>query len=263
MSNISFRLGDEFIVRLPQSPRDARRLETEFTWLPRLSKQLSLPIAQPLELGQATERYPWPWAVYRWIDGAVALPQNIANLPRFAEQLASFLKELQSIDPDGAPQAGAESHYRGGPLARYDGEAREAISRLQGRMDASVATALWDQALTSKWAGDPVWFHGDVSAENLLVRDGSLCGVIDFGNFGIGDPACDLAMGWNIFDDQSRQAFRSVLPVDEGTWNRGRAWVLWKAMIIASGLCHGNAYESSLAEPIIARTLHDFRTANR
>ncbi|WP_373262725.1 phosphotransferase [Hungatella hathewayi] len=40
-----------------------------------------------------------------------------------------------------------------------------------------------------------------------MVKDGSLCGVIDFGIMGTGDPACDYAMAWTFFDSQSRKRF--------------------------------------------------------
>lgn len=45
---------------------------------------------------------------------------------------------------------------------------------------------------------------------NLLVKNGSLCGVIDFGIMGIGDPACDYAMAWTFFDEKSRKYFCKV-----------------------------------------------------
>ena len=94
------------------------------------------------------------------------------------------------------------------------------------------------------------------------MRNGRLCGVIDFGDIGIGDPACDLAMCWNLFDPQSREAFRSVLPLDSDTWARSRGWVLWKSMIIAAEMCQGNAYETSLAWTIIEETLTDHKSVS-
>jgi aminoglycoside phosphotransferase (APT) family kinase protein len=48
-------------------------------------------------------------------------------------------------------------------------------------------------AATATWQGPPVWFHGDVAAENLLVEGGRLSAVIDFGTSGVGDPSCDVA----------------------------------------------------------------------
>ena len=47
----------------------------------------------------------------------------------------------------------------------------------------------------------------------------------------MGDPACDLAIAWTLFSGPSRAAFRAALPLDQGTWDRGRGWTLWKALI--------------------------------
>ena len=85
--------------------------------------------------------------------------------------------------------------------------------------------------MASTWTGPPVWVHGDVTASNLLVLDGRLAAVIDFGCAAVGDPACDLAIAWTFLFGESRDAFRERLPLDEGTWARARGWALWKALI--------------------------------
>jgi aminoglycoside phosphotransferase (APT) family kinase protein len=76
-----------------------------------------------------------------------------------------------------------------------------------------------------------VWVHGDIAPGNLLIQDGRLCGVIDFGMLGVGDPACDLTMAWTFFDAESRVVFLTAMECDEGTCNRARGWALWKALI--------------------------------
>jgi len=111
-----------------------------------------------------------------------------------------------------------------------------------------------------------VWIHGDVSASNLLVQRGRLSSVIDFGNCGIGDPACDLSIAWTLFQGESRKIFRTMLPLDAGTWARGRAWTLWKALIVAAGLTDANPQDREAAPPrrIIDEVLADHgRAANR
>ena len=104
---------------------------------------------------------------------------------------------------------------------------------------------VWETALSATWTAAPVWVHGDVGVGNLLVRDGRLCAVIDFGNLAVGDPACDLAPAWTVFDGPSREAFRTTLALDAATWARGRGWVLWKALIVAAGLTSSNAFADS------------------
>jgi aminoglycoside phosphotransferase (APT) family kinase protein len=80
-----------------------------------------------------------------------------------------------------------------------------------------------------------VWFHGDVASGNLLVRDGRLAAVLDFGSSGVGDPACDTVIAWTFFTGRSRDRFKAELDADPGTWSRGRGWGLWKAAITLVG----------------------------
>jgi aminoglycoside phosphotransferase (APT) family kinase protein len=131
----------------------------------------------------------------------------------------------------GGPPAGEHSFFRGGPLATYDAETRAAIEERAHELDAAAATEVWEAALAATWRGPAVWVHGDVTGANLLVADGRLSAVIDFGCAAVGDPACDLAIAWTFFSGRSRDAFRGALALDDGTWARGRGWALWKALI--------------------------------
>jgi aminoglycoside phosphotransferase (APT) family kinase protein len=76
--------------------------------------------------------------------------------------------------------------------------------------------------LAAPFHGPPVWFHGDVAVNNLLVAEGRLRAVLDFGCCGVGDPACDIAIAWTFFAGVSRDVFRATLQVDDGAWARGR-----------------------------------------
>jgi aminoglycoside phosphotransferase (APT) family kinase protein len=81
------------------------------------------------------------------------------------------------------------------------------------------------------WTGPEVWVHGDLLPGNLLVDDGRLSGVIDFGGLNVGDPACDLLPAWNLFDGASRCVFHAALEVDDAARLRGRGWALSQAVI--------------------------------
>lgn len=162
-----------------------------------------------------------------------------------AKILAEFLTALQKIDPTGGPLPGTENFYRGGDLAIYDGETRRAIKALGEKIDTEKAIKIWEQGLSSMWQDPPVWVHGDVNASNLLVKNGQLSGVIDFGQLCIGDPACDLMIAWTFFSGKSREVFRTYLPLDGETWARGRAWTLWKYLITTAGFTAWNPKKSS------------------
>ena len=258
--NRAFRLGEQMVLRMPRLQEYAEQITKEYDWLPKLALRLPLTVPEALAIGAPSEDYPWRWSVYRWIEGEVAEPERVIDMARLARDLANFLTALHAIDAEDGPRPGAHSFYRGGPLASCDAETRKAVAALGSSIDAAAVLEVWDRSLASTWQRPPVWVHGDVSVGNLLMQRGQLCAVIDFGNLAVGDPACDLAMNWTVFKVEAREAFRDELPLDADTWARGRGWVLWKALILASGLASSNAYEASNPQSIIEKVLDDHRT---
>lgn len=231
VDNCTFRLGDAMTVRLPSNEGYTLQVAKEQRWLPILAPHLPLPIPVPLARGEPGDGYPFGWSVYGWLDGENATLERIDELSEFATTLADFLNTLRQIDPTDGPLPGQHNFFRGGPLDTYDAETRRAIDALQGEIDGEAATVVWDAAMAATWHGTPVWFHGDIAAGNLLVRDGRLAAVIDFGTSGIGDPSCDVVISWTLLSGESREAFRDALSADSATWARGRGWALWKALI--------------------------------
>jgi aminoglycoside phosphotransferase (APT) family kinase protein len=229
--NRTFRLGDELTLRLPSGDWYALQVDKEQRWLPVLAARLPLPIPTPVARGEPDLGYPYPWSVYRWLDGHLADRTNIADLTAFATDLAEFLVALSRIDPSGGPEPGPHNFFRGGPLSTYAEETHRAIDALGDEIPRDAALRAWDDAMAATWHGDPVWFHGDVATGNLLTRNGNLAAVIDFGTSGVGDPACDTVIAWTLFEGPSRDAFRTTLGADPATWSRGRGWALWKALI--------------------------------
>jgi len=252
--NRTYRLGDDLTVRLPTHESYTPAVDKEDRWLPVLAAQLPIPVPAPLAMGVPGEGYPFAWSIRRWISGEPASSERIADLPAFAVAVAEFLLALQRIDASDGPRAGAHSFYRGAPPAHYDRETREALLRQDGRVDKAAAD-VWDTALASRWEGPPTWFHGDVAVGNLLVRDGRLAGVIDFGTSGVGDPACDLVIAWTFFTGASRAAFRRTVGQDAGTWARARGWALWKVLISLLG-------DEPLNLRVIDDVISDHRVAN-
>lgn len=255
--NATFRLGDEMSVRLPSAEEYVAAVEKEQRWLPVLAGQLPLPIPEPLAVGVPGCGFSWPWSVYRWIDGALLTEQTVRDLPQFAADLADFLAALYRIDPTGGPQPGPHNFFRGGPLAVYDGETRQALDALNGHIDTVLAAEVWQAALEAAWQGRPVWFHGDVQPDNLLAKDGQLSAVIDFGTCGVGDPACDTTIAWTFLPAQSSRVFKERLPVDRATWVRGRGWAIWKAMKVLVGALDDDPQDAAFSTRVIGKILAD------
>lgn len=228
--NRTFHLGEDMTIRLPSNAEYASQVEKEQRWLPILAPHLPLAIPQPIAMGKPTSEYPWHWSIYQWIDGSSVTNAQITDLNLFSKSLAEFLKALQRCDTSGAPAAGPENFYRGSNLSVYDSETRKAITQIKDKNLAKTLTAIWEKALASHWQNYPIWIHGDIAVGNLLVKDGKLVTVIDFGQLAIGDPACDLAIYWTFLSGESRKVFREVLKLDNDTWDRARGWVLWKTL---------------------------------
>ncbi|MEJ7651278.1 MAG: aminoglycoside phosphotransferase family protein [Nakamurella sp.] len=229
--NRTFRLGADLTVRLPTDDGYIAGELKEHAWLERLGPLLPQPIPEIVGKGAPSSTFDRPWSVRRWISGETPTPDRVEDFDQFVRDLGAFLTALRGADAAGAPAAGDQSFHRGAHPRAYDEETRATIQQLRDEVDVPRVTAVWDRALDSEWTGAPVWFHGDVAHGNLLVADGLLCGVIDFGTSGVGDPACDTVIGWTLLPDDAARAFRDVLGLDPDTWDRGRGWALWKALI--------------------------------
>ena len=229
--NAIFRLGEDMCVRLPRAGWAIKQVDKEQRWLPMLAPLLPLPIPVPLAMGVPAEGYPWRWSVYSWLVGETATCERITDQRQFAIALAQFVAALRRIDTAGGPPAGSHNFFRGVPLERRDTDFRDAVATLHNTLDADAVIAAWEAALRAPaWADPPVWIHGDLAAGNLLVEQGRLSAVIDFGGLGVGDPACDLFVAWNIFSSEARKVFREALTADDATWARGRGWALFIAL---------------------------------
>jgi aminoglycoside phosphotransferase (APT) family kinase protein len=259
--NRTFRLGSELTVRLPSGDWYALQVDKEQQWLPVLAPQLPLPIPVPVARGEPDRGFPYPWSVYRWLDGELASNARIADLPGFATTLAGFLKALGRVDATGGPQPGPHNFHRGGPLSTYEDETLQAIEALGKLIPGRSVKRAWDDAMTTSWDREPVWFHGDVATGNLLVRNGRLAAVLDFGSSGVGDPACDIVIAWTFLTCAGRDRFRAELGVDAATWSRGRGWGLWKALISLVGHLENDSPDAALARRDIEQIVADHARA--
>jgi aminoglycoside phosphotransferase (APT) family kinase protein len=248
--NALYRLGDDLVVRLPRRRVDAERLDKERRWLPRLAPLLPLAIPVPLAAGEPAEGYPFTWSVYSWLTGETATAERIADLGQAATDLAQFVAALRRVDPADGPPPGEHNSFRGVPLATRDESTRAAIASLGGTIDVGAVTRAWESALrASEWQSAPVWIHGDLDSRNLLVEQGRLSAVIDFGCLGVGDPACDVMVAWKVLSAGTRDLFRLELSVDEATWARGRGWALSQALLALS-------YYTLETNPVLVREAH-------
>lgn len=230
--NAVFRLGDDLAVRLPVHAVSVEPLRKEIRWLPVLAPHLSLPVPEVMSVGEPTEHYPFPWAVVRWLPGTDALHGAIDSMRDAAATLGRFVAELHKVPVDQAPHRGTEGFHRGGPLSDREETFRDSLARCDGLLDVPAAGAVWDDALAAPpWHGEPVWLHTDLIPGNLLVRDGRVAAVLDFGALSVGDPAYDVTPAWFVLDREARPVFRELVGVGDATWRRARGLVVSQAVI--------------------------------
>jgi aminoglycoside phosphotransferase (APT) family kinase protein len=216
--NVIYRLGNELAVRLPRREGPEVEEDLEFQWLPWLGPQLPLEVPVPVARGKPGAGYPWFWSVHTWLEG------SSPDGPVDVDELASFVAALQRIDTTTGPEP---LYGRGKPLSARDESTRAALERV----DAPGALALWQEALAAPgWTGAPVWIHADLDARNVLVRDGRLAAVLDWGGVGLGDPAVDVMAVWKLVARDDRDRFRAALAVDDATWLRAKGWAVSQAV---------------------------------
>ncbi|MFY1593286.1 aminoglycoside phosphotransferase family protein [Micromonospora sp. WMMD737] len=248
--NTMFRLGDDLLVRLPRTADKARSLRKEQTWLPRLAPRLPRPVPEPVHAGTPTSAFPLPWSVYRWIGGSEAQPDTVRDWAAFGTDLAAFVRELHRIDLMGATRTGDLSWYRGGRLRDCDPWIstcfEDCRSTVGAELDVETLAQLWRAALAlPEPSGPHVWLHGDLKPTNLLVREGKLHAVIDFGGLSVGLPDAEHSTVWDL-PPPARQAYWNAVDLDDLTWIRARAWAV---AVAASGISYyWHTYPAFVAE---------------
>ncbi|MCI0543398.1 MAG: aminoglycoside phosphotransferase family protein [Actinobacteria bacterium] len=219
--NFLFRVGEDHVARLPRREMAVPLAENEARWLPSLASGLPLPIPAPVLLGAPGQGYPWPWTLVPRIEGVSAATAGGIAYATCAGQLGSFLRALHRPAPREAPA----NPYRGVPLLQRDSGTRERIRDLVE--DVEWALHIWGLALAAPESSERVWLHGDLHPHNLLISDGILSGVVDFGDVCGGDPATDLAVMWSFLPAERHDRFVAVYGVDDPTlWARAKGWAL-------------------------------------
>lgn len=233
--NAIFRLGEHLAARLPRRAAAAPLIVHEQTWLPRLAGQLALPVPAPCRSGGPGRGYPWRWSIVPWLPGATADRHE----PTAGQALAfaAFLRSLHTPAPADAPA----NPVRGVPLARRAPAVEARMARL-ARVTELITPQLrqlWRAAIEAPLDTAPTWLHGDLHPRNILVEQGVISGVIDWGDLTAGDRATDLAAIWMLFaePDARQAALEAYGPPSTATVLRARGWaILFGIMLLDTGL---------------------------
>jgi aminoglycoside phosphotransferase (APT) family kinase protein len=255
--NDVYRLGDSLAVRLPRRAAAAVLIEHEQRWLSELAPRLPLPIPVPVRIGRPGCGYPWSWSVIPWLIGQSAAFAPLHDAATTAIELGAFLRALHQPAPIDAPR----NAVRGVPLSHRTKVVHDRVRQLDSLVDSAALLDLWSQLVkTPPWTRPPLWIHGDFHPGNLLVSEGRLTAVIDFGDLCAGDPATDLAVAWMLLPSSARPIFRAAADgcgwIDDHTWMRARGWalVLGLAFLASS---RDNAVMGALGRATLEAALSD------
>lgn len=230
--NVLWRLGDDLALRLPVRAVSAPLVEHEQQWLPVLAPRLPVAAPVPVRVGRPGLHYPWAWSVVPWFHAEPAWSVPVADRTSWARELAEVFVALHRPAPPDAPV----NPFRGVPLTPDATALRERLDRIALPEADRVLERRAELAAAPGWDGPAVWLHGDPHPANLLVHDGRLRAVIDFGDVTSGDPASDLSTAWLTFDAEGRAVFRDRLDaacgLDHATWRRAQAWALHLAVVL-------------------------------
>lgn len=246
-----WRLGNDHSVRLPRIHWATHQLDVEASWLPRLADHVEVALPVVVATGEPAHGYPYRWSVHRWVEGrAAGAVSDLDDPRRFAEDLADVVGQLQQAPTHGAPAAIGRAR----PLAAYDDETRRYVAAAGDLVDADAALGVWEDALAAPpHDGHPVWVQGDL-AGNVIVHDGRLHGVVDWGGACAGDPAVDVQVAWSpLFTETSRDSFLAALRVDDATVRRSRGTAVHQA-------CGALPYYLDTYPEIVERSRHTLRT---
>jgi len=184
----------------------ASAIEREFRLLELLHKE-GMPVPQPFQLDASGEIFPEPCLMMAYIEGEPNFaPRDPAAAGRqMAEQLARLhrvdgrradLAFLPHLDPD----VELKREPGGVDAALGGGRIRAALE--QHRLAACPAPAL---------------LHGDFWPGNVLWRDGSIAGVIDWEDAALGDPLADAAIArLDLLWIWGREAFEAFTAAYQG-----------------------------------------------
>jgi aminoglycoside phosphotransferase (APT) family kinase protein len=240
-TNALFRLGDDLLVRVPRQPGGTETIEKEQRWLPYVAPRMPVPVPEILAVGAPGHGYPEKWSVVRYLEGDQPVLQQAGEAPRhrLARGLAGVVRALRDLPvPEEARRDQALEWYRGRPLAAMDDDMRGFLRDCRDLpeldLDLDAVERAWAETMRMPEVGrlvEPRWYHGDLNAENLLVRGERLVAVLDFGGLSVGDPTNDLAVAWQLLDPPARETFRREVDADDVSWRLARGWALVLAMM--------------------------------
>lgn len=243
--NINYRLGSEYLVRLPRRKMGAELIQNEIKYLKSIATELPIPIPSPIFVGKPEENYPWDWTILPWFEGQSAdLDQPNKDQ---AMELAKFLKSLHQQKIENPPK----NKNRGVPLIDKETALLPRITRIKANTNYfnSRIELHWKKGLNAKLSQNSKLLHGDLHARNIVVQKGKIQAIIDWGDICSGDVATDLASFWMLFESKTtRDEALEYYGVDNALKERSIGWAIYFATILLDTGMQSNVRHAKMGE---------------
>lgn len=184
-----------WVVRAPQHAAAGAALEAEIALLAALRPFVedgTLPFAVPRTEGFAHLPEGGRAAVHRQLLGRPLRLETLRPGPGLAAEIGRALAALHELPTSVVEEAG---------LPVYDAAGYR--ERRQAEVDEAARTGLVPPSLLRRWEGmledvamwrfRPTVVHADLTSAHLLVAEGSVTAVLDWGDAMVADPADDLS----------------------------------------------------------------------
>jgi aminoglycoside 2''-phosphotransferase len=194
--SVAYVVNDQLVIKLPKGAEPWEELEREAAFLARTAGALPLAVPHYVRLSPDSRAAEHGYAIYAYLRGEALDVNALSGHARgaAAAAIAGFLRALHGLRPTaelGArlprddPKAVAEEYF-----AKAN---RHIIPELTAPERGVLAERLESQmAESTRRSPSEAVLHADLSADHILVREGEVTGVIDFGDVSWGDPDYDF-----------------------------------------------------------------------
>jgi aminoglycoside phosphotransferase (APT) family kinase protein len=232
---------ERWAFRFPRREIAIPGVERELRVLVALASRLPVPIPVPRFVGEPSDRFQWPFFGAELLSGIEPCDAGLVDEERelLGTELGRFLRVLHS--PETLAVVDPRSALPDDPIRRADTPFR--VTRTRERL-AELPRDLWRpptrvSEILAEGDGLPpstrrVLTHGDLHVRHLLVRHGSVSGVIDWGDMCRSDPAIDLMLVWSLLSPAGRERFVEAYgEIDEESYLRARVLALFLGSTLA------------------------------
>ncbi|ANF96688.1 phosphotransferase [Paenibacillus bovis] len=262
--NTVFLIGDEYVFRFPRRAIAMGSIRMEGQLLPKLETYITIPYPKPLFYGEASDEYPVPFLGYDYVPGDFPIGLTEEQRALSAKTLAKFLRRLHEFPVQEALKYGIQQDHRNltdiaSRKVKLEGFLTKVVKHLSPE-EFDVIEAYMSSLQKDRVEAVNVLLHGDLHFKNMLVNEnGTVSGIIDWGDLSVGHPACDLSVAYSFLPPYARSVFFEIYGgADEETKMLARLIAVYiPILILMQAIDDGNEAIAAEAKSNIMRALSD------